>query len=230
MADFGNHTVRKVTPAGVVTTIAGIAGAPGSSDGALGAGQLYGPAGVAVDSSGNVYVADAGNDMIRRVSTNGYLSTIAGAAGSPEDVDGLPGNARFDSPGRSHGGQRGRRLRRRRAATAPSGALFRARSSRPRSSAEPASQAVDIGSSATFSVGVPGTPPFSYQWYFNGAAIGGATGASYTVVDAQQSEAGSYTVAVANSQGTVTSAPAVLDGRRFRRAIPTSPASRRTPR
>jgi hypothetical protein len=69
---------------------------------------------------------------------------------------------------------------------------------------------VDIGSSATFSVGVQGTAPFSYQWYFNGTAIGGATGASYTVVDAQQTEAGSYTVAVSNAEGTVTSSPAVL--------------------
>ena len=58
VADTGNHTIRKVTPAGVVTTLAGLAGSSGSADGTGSAARFNGPAGVAVDSAGNVYVAD----------------------------------------------------------------------------------------------------------------------------------------------------------------------------
>ena len=58
VADIGNHTIRKVTPAGVVTTLAGLAGGSGSADGTGSAAQFFSPHGVAVDSPGNVYVAD----------------------------------------------------------------------------------------------------------------------------------------------------------------------------
>ena len=58
VADTGNHTIRKVTPAGVVTTLAGLAGSLGSADGTGSAARFNYPAGVAVDSAGNVYVAD----------------------------------------------------------------------------------------------------------------------------------------------------------------------------
>ena len=60
VADANNYTIRKVTPSGVVTTLAGSAGVGGSADGIGSAAQFYYPSGVAVDSSGNVYVADAG--------------------------------------------------------------------------------------------------------------------------------------------------------------------------
>ena len=58
VADYDNHTIRKVTPAGVVTTLAGSAGNSGSADGTGSAARFYYPAGVAVDSAGNVFVAD----------------------------------------------------------------------------------------------------------------------------------------------------------------------------
>jgi len=67
VADRFNHTIRKVTPAGVVTTLAGLAGIWGRSvDGTGSAARFYEPAGVAVDSAGNVYVADTFNNMIRK--------------------------------------------------------------------------------------------------------------------------------------------------------------------
>jgi kumamolisin len=209
VADYGNNTVRKITPAGVVTTIAGIAGAAGSADGTLGAGLLNGPAGVGVDSVGNVYVADALNDTIRMVTPAGYLSTIGGAPGDAENVDGLAAAARFDSPGDVTVDSTGivyvadtlnDTIRR----------IVPAAVSGPAITSQPASLGVNLGSNATFTVGVLGTPPFSYQWSFNNAAIAGATAASYTVDDAQESQAGSYTVSVSNSGGSVMSAPAVL--------------------
>ncbi len=99
-ADSGNHTIRKITPAGVVTTLAGSAGNPGSTDGANGTAQFYNPSGVAVDANGNVYVADTGNHTIRLISSAGVVSTIAGLAGNYGSADGTNGTARFYHPTR----------------------------------------------------------------------------------------------------------------------------------
>ena len=66
VADTFNHTIRKITPAGVVTTLAGLAGSYGSADGTGSAARFYYPYGVATDASGNVYVADSGNNTIRK--------------------------------------------------------------------------------------------------------------------------------------------------------------------
>jgi hypothetical protein len=65
VADTANHTIRKVTPGGVVTTLAGLAGSSGSDDGAGSAARFYDPFGVAADSAGNVFVADTWNNTIR---------------------------------------------------------------------------------------------------------------------------------------------------------------------
>jgi sugar lactone lactonase YvrE len=66
VADNNNSTIRKVTAGGVVTTLAGLAGSSGSADGTGSAARFYEPSGVAVDSAGNVYVADGGNNTIRK--------------------------------------------------------------------------------------------------------------------------------------------------------------------
>ncbi|MGA2867464.1 MAG: immunoglobulin domain-containing protein [Verrucomicrobiota bacterium] len=98
VADYWNHTIRKVTPAGVVTTLAGLAGSPGSDDGTGSAARFYFPRGVAVDSAGNVYVADTWNDTIRKVTPGGVVTTLAGQAGSLGSDDGTGSAARFDWP------------------------------------------------------------------------------------------------------------------------------------
>ena len=98
VADSDNHTIRKVTPGGVVTTLAGLAGSSGSADGTGSAARFYDPYGVAVDSAGNVYVADYRNHTIRKVTPGGVVTTLAGLAGSSGSADGTGSAARFYYP------------------------------------------------------------------------------------------------------------------------------------
>ena len=98
VADSENHTVRKITTAGVVTTLAGLAGNPGAADGTGTAARFNTPRGVAVDSLGNVYVADSGNQTIRKISAAGVVTTFAGSAGISGSTDALGSAARFKSP------------------------------------------------------------------------------------------------------------------------------------
>ena len=96
VADTGNHAIRKVTPLGVVSTVAGT-GVAGFRDGAAAQAQFNGPIGVAVDAHGNVYVADTYNDRIRKIDAQGQVSTLAGGE-RPGDADGVGTQARFDTP------------------------------------------------------------------------------------------------------------------------------------
>jgi streptogramin lyase len=99
VADHENSTIRKVSPTGVVTTLAGRAsGFVGSADGRGGDARFHHPSGVAVDSTGNVYVADTGNSTIRRITPSGVASTLAGVAGNRGSADGPASTARFGDP------------------------------------------------------------------------------------------------------------------------------------
>ena len=98
VADTDNHTIRKITSAGVVTTLAGLAGTSGSTDGTGSAARFKSPKGVAVDGSGNVYVADTSNSTIRQITPAGVVSTLAGLAGSTGSTDGTGSTARFKNP------------------------------------------------------------------------------------------------------------------------------------
>ncbi len=80
----------------------------------------------------------------------------------------------------------------------------------PRLTTMPASQIVALDSPVTFSVTAVGTPPLAYQWFKDGVAIAGFTGASLSLASAKLADAGSYTVRVTNAAGSVTSDPAVL--------------------
>src|SRR5439155_300549 len=97
VADSCNSTIRQITPAGVVTTLAGLAGNTGSDDGTGSAARFYYPYGVATDSSGNVYVADYFNSTIRKITPTGVVTTLAGLAGITGSADGTGSAARFNN-------------------------------------------------------------------------------------------------------------------------------------
>ena len=83
VADWRNCTIRKMTPGRVVTTFAGTALLAGSTDGVGSAARFDHPWGVAVDSTGNVFVTDEYNNTIRKITPNAKVSTLAGRAGGP---------------------------------------------------------------------------------------------------------------------------------------------------
>src|SRR3954469_7065658 len=76
VADSVNSTIRKVTPGGVVTTLAGLAETTGSNDGTGSAARFNGPSTVAVDSSDNIYVVDSNNHTIRKITPAGVVTTF----------------------------------------------------------------------------------------------------------------------------------------------------------
>lgn len=93
IADAGNYTIRKITPAGVVTTVAGLAGASGFANGNGSAARFNLLEAVAVDSASNLYVTD--NFAIRKITPSGDVTTLTGLPGQIGSADGPPGTAQF---------------------------------------------------------------------------------------------------------------------------------------
>lgn len=328
VADTGNNSIRKISPTGSVSTFAGVSGQTGSSDGAGTAARFNSPTGVAVDSSGNVYVADSGNDTIRTITPSGTVATLAGLAGQAGDLDAFGIGARFNYPtgiivdkaGNIYvtdtNNQSARKISpagavstiaaasityqgpgmppldveaaqnifqgitldsssdcfvvfciidhwltsdfssdtklveitpadatstinewtygyfaygpsvvsslgdlERGVAFDQSGHLYlvegnviyqQALVTGPNITTQPQSQAVNPGQSATFTVAANASPLPSYQWYCNGAAISGATGATLTLTNVQSANGGSYAASVSTTYGGVTSNAATL--------------------
>ena len=101
IADTGNHVIRKVATDGTITTFAGIGTVPGfvGDPGFASTAQFYNPEGLALDAAGNLYIADTGNQVIRKISSNGGITTVAGRNMSGFDGDGGPAtNALLASP------------------------------------------------------------------------------------------------------------------------------------
>ncbi|MGH7970618.1 MAG: NHL repeat-containing protein, partial [Limisphaerales bacterium] len=98
VADSGNQTIRKITPGGVVLTVAGVPGGAGSDDGLGDAARFYGPTGLTIDRGGNLYVADSGSSTIRKITPSGFVSTLAGSSGAFISADGAGSTARFNWP------------------------------------------------------------------------------------------------------------------------------------
>src|SRR5439155_16436063 len=81
------------------TNFAGMPGGPGSADGTGTEAEFLYPTHVAVDSAGNVYVADQANSTIRKMTPEGLVTTVAGSAGQSGSADGVGSAARFNLPG-----------------------------------------------------------------------------------------------------------------------------------
>jgi uncharacterized protein YjiK len=98
VADTINNTIRKITPAGVVSTLAGTAPLTGSRDSTGAAARFTGPGGITADSAGNIYVGELGNNIIRKITPAGVVTTFAGTAGLTGSADGTGATASFDLP------------------------------------------------------------------------------------------------------------------------------------
>jgi sugar lactone lactonase YvrE len=96
VADTSNNRIRRIAQSGNVSTVAG-SGERGYQDGPAAEARFDGPIGIGVDAAGNIFVADTYNDCIRKISTGGWVSTVAGT-GLPGYKDGEPGSAMFDTP------------------------------------------------------------------------------------------------------------------------------------
>lgn len=93
-----NSAIRKISPAGLVTTLAGIAGELGDADGAGSAARFRHPWGITVDAAGNLYVADTENFLVRRITSAGAVTTFAGTRGMRGRADGSTASATFLGP------------------------------------------------------------------------------------------------------------------------------------
>ena len=100
IAAYHNNRIRKVSTSGVITTVAGNGTVGFSGDGgAAASAQLYLPSGVALDAAGNLYIADKGNNRIRKVSTSGIITTVAGNGTDGFSGDGSPAaSAQLSNP------------------------------------------------------------------------------------------------------------------------------------
>src|SRR5205823_3531610 len=100
VADTVNSTIRKITPAGVVTTFAGLAGSTGSANGTGSAARFNFPSGVAVDraGTGNIYVGDTNNFTIRQITPAAVVTTLAGSPGVRGGANGTGSAASFELP------------------------------------------------------------------------------------------------------------------------------------
>ncbi|OFV92099.1 MAG: hypothetical protein A3H95_05125 [Acidobacteria bacterium RIFCSPLOWO2_02_FULL_64_15] len=97
IADNSNHAIRRITPAGVVSTFAGLPGTFGNADGPGNAARFRNPGGIAVDSSGTVYVSDTNNHVIKKITPVGVVTTFAGS-GSAGATDATGIAAQFNFP------------------------------------------------------------------------------------------------------------------------------------
>ncbi|HVU32134.1 MAG TPA: immunoglobulin domain-containing protein [Opitutaceae bacterium] len=211
VTDTGNHTVRKITPAGVVTTLAGSAGNKGTVDGSGATARFNSPTGIAVDPSGYVYVADTENHAIRKISPAGTVSTIAGTIGVSGSADGTGISAKFFEP---YG-----------VAITSTGTLYIADTSNDTirvgipatttatlqiSEIPAALVQTTTTSNVTLKVVATGSPAPTYQWSKDGVAISGATNSTLTLTSVTSANQGNYSVVVSSGPLTFTSAATLV--------------------
>jgi sugar lactone lactonase YvrE len=204
VTDYNNNTIREVTPAGVVTTLAGSAGMWGSSDGTNGNALFFQPTAISVNSAGTtLYVVDSGNNTLRKIVSSGgnwVVSTVAGLTGVIGSSDGTGTAAEFyypqgvavDNGGIVYVADTGNNT-------------IRSQGISPTIITEPQSQTNQTGTPATFSVTAFGSMPLSYIWQSNSITLAPSSSSSLTTI-----AAGEYQVTVSNAAGIMLSTVATL--------------------
>jgi sugar lactone lactonase YvrE len=168
------------------------------------------PLGVCVDDAGNVYVADAGNHLIRKVMPSGAVATLAGLAGGGGNVDGVWDDARFQHPsgiavdklGNLYVADTGNHTVRKE--------ILEAVPNSPGLVWQPQGQTVTAGATVSFYVTAYGMEPLTYQWQKDGQALSGATNTTLSLTQVLRADSGAYTVAVSNAVGHLLSSNATL--------------------
>ena len=208
VADSGNNAIRKLTSAGVVTTLAGNSGVGGTQDGVGASARFNQPRGLSVNAAGNVFVADYGNQVIRFITPGGVVSTIAGLAGIIGDADSVGPASRFYDPtdvvadGSTVYVVDSSNNLIRKGVPASTATL-------PAISNQPVDQVVSMGQAVTFRVVASGSA-LTYRWIKNGAFVTGATGATLTIASAQESDIAVYSVRITGAGGAIDSTMASL--------------------
>jgi hypothetical protein len=198
IAEYGNNVIRKVNASGTISTVAGnyYLGAGYSGDGGVATNAtLNNPVDVTEDGAGNLYIGDAHNNVIRKVSTAALNVNSTNGTLTLTDVQGGTSGLYqviVSNP----------------AGSVTSSVVNLLVYGPPVITAEPASQTVNAGGSVTLAVGVAGTPPVKYQWTFNGSKIGGATNAALVLDNVTVFQAGNYAVKITTPAGAVNSATA----------------------
>lgn len=211
-SDLSNNRVRKIDLAGDITTVAGTGSGTYNGDGIQATNaSLAGPRGLAVDSLGRLFIADANHRRIRMVDTNGVISTYAGTGTTGFSGDGgpaaaaefgFPSGVQVDSSGNVYvTDQSNHRIRR--ISAPPVG-------NPPGIVAQPQPISQPTGSTVAFVVTANGSLPLAYQWFFTNGPVPLANGPTLAFPAAQPTNSGSYFVVITNAFGSITSSPALL--------------------
>ena len=209
-ADYGNRTIRKITPAGVVTTVAGVAGSPGYIDGPAATALFSQPNGVLALADGSVLIADRGANAIRQLTPDNFVLTVAGGAPT-RAADGVglevgfyfPATIATDGQGRIYVTDQGNHTLR--------VGVLSSTPQAPQRGLQPRGVRVIAGTTVTLTGSAVANPAPSYQWQRNGVDVPGATSPTLTLTDAQPAQSGSYTLVATNSLGSLTGDAAVVE-------------------
>jgi hypothetical protein len=211
VADDDNNQIFKVSTNEVTTNwdavnYAGMASDyGGTNDGPEGLARFNEPQDVAGDNNTNYYVADTGNNTIRKIAPDQSVSTVGGVPGMAGWADGTGTNALFNEPLGL--------------VVDPNGIVYVAdsrnnviRKQLPDLliAVQPQAQSVHVNSNATFNVVAASTSDLTYQWLMNGKVISDENDSSLTISGAQSGNAGSYSVVVSNATQGTTSMVATL--------------------
>jgi sugar lactone lactonase YvrE len=217
VSDTTNNLIRKISPSGIVTTLAGVTAVAGTQDGAGNIALFNQPSGLAIGNNGILYVADTGNSTIRVITGSGVVSTLAGLSGIGGLKDGTGNNSWFNQPkaiafdvgGYIYVADTGNAAIRKVSLNGEVTTLALS-SDIPTITTQPANLTAVTGSSVAFTVVATSSSAMTYQWKKDGSDIVGATSATYSINSTSTTSAGSYAVVITNFIGSVTSASATL--------------------